>query len=199
MARRFDVSPLIAFRVVTAILFLATAYFTVSVQLRRGRLQSLGRDAIIASGTGVERVQVLDGDEVSVRAEGETFIVRLLGVQCFDDKVYEPGIASHGAACRRAFERALDAGGLTIEFESFARDVHGRVLAYLHAGGIDIGAHLIAEGLGVVRTSHAFGRETDYLALEQAARARGLGVWGDARIVERINGLKSGWAEARSR
>jgi len=92
-----------------------------------------------------------------------------------------------GAAARERLAALLDAGeAVCVAVES---DRYGRVVARCAAGGVDIGARLVAEGLAwaYLRYSRA------YASLEAEARAAGRGVWqGEAT-------LPSDWRAAAGR
>lgn len=63
--------------------------------------------------------------------------------------------------------------GHTVTCEPLDSDAYGRIVARCIAGGVDVGAQLVAEGL-----AWAFVRySTDYAELETRARKIGAGIW----------------------
>ncbi len=63
--------------------------------------------------------------------------------------------------------------GADISCEALDRDPYGRIISRCAAGGRDIGATLIAEGLAWAFVEYS----DDYVAMETAARAGAVGVW----------------------
>lgn len=191
-------SPTRAFWLVVIVLVISSVFFTISVERQR---QSWASDADLrlTSGQEVELVKVIDGDELSVRAGGASFILRLLGIKCFDAKMNDPLVAPHGAQCVQALGELIDKKALAVEFDTRARDAEGRVLAYLMAAGVDVGRELVSRGYAVVYTEYGFSREADYLRAEREARARRRGMWHDPRVRRRLEALKIDWAARRGR
>ncbi|MCA9542916.1 MAG: thermonuclease family protein, partial [Myxococcales bacterium] len=73
-----------------------------------------------------------------------------------------------------------------------------RVLGYVMAGRLDVGAALVKRGALVAYTAYPFGREAAYLAAEAEARAQGRGLWADPQAVAQVDALKLAWASQRS-
>lgn len=199
MARRdrFDISPTTAFWLVVSCLLICTLYFTISVEMRRFQWDERDPELTVESGEVVQVIQVIDGDEVSVKRGDDVFVVRLLGTKCFSSKVNEPGISQIGAACEAALERLTADKQATVEFEEFKKDKAKRVLAYLRVGETDVGERLIRDGLSLTYTRYPFSREDRYLAAESAARTRARGIWGEPRATERAKALKIEWKTSR--
>jgi len=124
---------------------------------------------------GVRRV--IDGDTLVV-ADGRH--VRFIGINAMelghDGGTDQP----YAAAARDRLKRLIkDHGGkLNLESGSETYDEHGRTLAYLFAGGEDLGAELIREGLAVVvAVPPDVARLDCYAEAETQARAAHLGIW----------------------
>lgn len=192
-----SVSPTRAFWLVVCVLIGASLYFTVSVEQRR-RSWSAHAGALTPGAT-VELVEVIDGDELAVRAAGGTFILRLLGIKCFDAKMNDPTVARHGAQCVQTLTDLITKKALTVEFDASAVDERGRRLAYLSAAGVDVGRSMVEQGHAAVYTEFGFSREPDYLAAEREARRRRRGMWRDPRARRRLEALKAEWAARRAR
>ncbi len=194
-----------AFWSVAAVLLGSAAFFTVSVEWRRQTWAS-GGDARLTAGEPVELVRVIDGDELSVRRGESTFIVRLIGIDCFDSTMNDPVVARHGARGVEAIEALVGGAPLTIELGGVgeagegtaARDARGRARAYVRAGDLDIGERLVRDGHALVYTAEPFAREFAYVEAERAALAARRGIWRSPRLRIRIDALKSEWASRRA-
>ncbi len=201
MARSpWDISPTAAFWVVVLALFGFSAWFTTSVELRRAALTTKRNQKLeLKSGEELKMVKVIDGDEVSMQRGPDVFIVRLLGVKCFDAKVVEPGISEFGAACESAVRRELSTDRkITLEFEGdLLRDKAGRVLAYLKAGERDIGERLVDQGHALVYTKYPFSRMPLYLGAQDRANSRALGIWSSKKAKERALSLQATWGQKK--
>lgn len=115
-----------------------------------------------------------DGDTLSVRLDGRTEKVRLVGVD-----TPERGQPFYSRATE--FTRAATVGRtVTLDADPMSddRDRHGRLLRYvvLEDGRV-LGEELVRAGLGGIYTGALFERRDRYLALEADARAAGRGMW----------------------
>jgi endonuclease YncB( thermonuclease family) len=195
--RRFELSSNHVYWTFVAALAASTVFFVSHVELRRAELRT-DRSVEIDSGTVVQLVRVLDADEVSVRDEdGETFVVRLLGVKGFSSTASEPGVSGLGEQAVTALERALTSAQVHVVFDDFLLDRSGRVLAYLEADGQDVGQLLVEHGHLVTYTRYPFSREARYQAAEAEARSERRGLWGNLKAVERVQGWQATWHAAR--
>ena len=200
MARRpWDITPTAAFWVVVVALFGFSAWFTTSVEIRRQALKTKRSQKLeLKSGETLKLVKVIDGDEVSMQRGEDVFIVRLLGVKCFDAKVVEPGISEFGAACESAVRRALSGDRkVVLEYDVFKRDKAGRVLAYLRADERDVGEWIDDQGNAVIYTKYPFKRMTRYLAAQDRANSRAVGLWSSTKARERALALQAQWSRPK--
>src|SRR5690606_12711800 len=78
-------------------------------------------------------------------------------------------------------------------------DPRGRHLGFLELNGQDLGLQLIAAGELGVYTEYPFSRETQYLAVEQQARAEQRGLWAASAVHGRLLALRRTWAAVRGR
>jgi len=90
-----------------------------------------------------------------------------------------------GQTCKRADGRSWQCGtdatnrlaelveGREVECQALDRDAYGRIVARCMAGGIDVNARLVAEGLAWAFTRYS----DDYANHEAAAKAARLGIW----------------------
>ncbi|MFN3199434.1 MAG: thermonuclease family protein [Bradymonadia bacterium] len=194
---RFDISPTTAFWIVVSSLMICALFFTISVETRRGQWNEKDPELIVEAGEQVEVVQVIDGDEVSVKRGEDVFVVRLLGIKCFSSKVNEPGISQIGAACEATLNRLAAGKTGTVEFDEFKKDKAKRVLAYLKVAETDIGQQLVLDGLALTYTRYPFSREDSYLSAEETARTRARGLWGQPIATDRAKALKAEWKSSR--
>ena len=179
----------------------ASAFFTVKVELHRRALQQTA-DGEFATGQSVTVVAAIDGDEVSVAdALGNRTVVRLLGVKAFEASRNDTVTRVYG---QRAFEylETLVGRKALITLGDPARDPSKRLLAYLELEGadgppLDVGLHMVEDGLTVVYTQFPHAREDVYLGAETRATRERRGVWADERAVQRIDALKALWQERR--
>lgn len=193
-------SPTRVFWLIMLVLVGASIFFTVSVERKRRAWSTHEATVRLAAGQEVEPIKVIDGDELSVRAGADAFIVRLLGIKCFAAKTNDPVVALYGARCVQALTELIDKKALTVDFDGPSEnDERGRTLAYLSAAGIDVGRSLVADGYAMVYTRYAFGREAGYQVAEREARRLRRGMWRDARVARRIEALKAEWATQRAR
>lgn len=198
--KRPDLSPDSVYWALIATLAASSVFFALSVELRRHRWSTGAAGATLATGALVEVVQVLDGDEVSVKLPGgSSVIVRLLGVKAFEPKVNEPGLSEYGDAAVQQLERLLARPApLTLEFEAPQHDDAGRLLAYLRKDSVDVGATLIEGGIALAFTRYGFSREGAYVALQQRAKERAKGLWSSTRAIERAQALEEQWRAERA-
>lgn len=196
--RAFDLSSNQVYWAFVAILAASTSYFVASVEQRRAELRSSG-ELELESGTEVRLVRVMDADEVSMHTlDGQAFVVRLLGIKGFPTTANEPGVSGLGVDAMNALERALVDKQIFVVFDELKFDSSHRVLAYLEVEGQDVGRLLVERGHVVTYTRYAFSREGSYQGAEAEARSERLGLWGNAKAVERILGWQATWQAARA-
>lgn len=199
MSRRaFDPSSNSVYWVFVAILAVSTVYFVASVEQRRAALRSSGA-VDVESGTEVRLSRVMDADEVSVHTvDGEAFVVRMLGIKGFSTTASEPGVSGLGQEAMTSLERALANEQIVLVYDELKLDSSGRVLAYLEVEGRDVGQLLVERGHVVTYTRYPFSREGAYQGAEAEARSERLGLWGNDKAVERVQGWQATWQAARA-
>lgn len=189
--RLIGISPETAFWLVMGVLFGFSCFFTYQVQARRRSVR--GKGTQVASGAQVRPVQAIDGDEVSIKVAGSPLVVRLVGIKAFSPSTNEPEIKAEGLAAKRALDRLIKSGPLKVEYDSFKKDKHGRLLGYLRVGEKDVARTLVRKGLVMVFTRYPFPRQADYLTAEGKARASQVGIWLNPRAAQRATTLKAVW------
>ena len=191
------VSPTRAFWLVVFVLFGSSLFFTVEVE--RQRRSWSAHAGSLQPGATVELIEVIDGDEIAVRAAEGSFIVRVLGIKCFDAKMNDPAVSRHGVQCVQSLTELITRKALTVEFDASAVDERGRTLAYLSAAGIDVGLALVEQGHAAVYTEFGFSRESAYLRAQREARRKRRGMWRDPTARRRLDALEREWSRRRAR
>jgi len=122
-------------------------------------------------GTDAMVERVVDGDSLLVLVEGEPDEIRLIGINApeFDECGADEARITLGEA--QLFESVTLVGD--------RRDQFGRRLAYLFAGGEDVGLGLVGGGRAIATSTDHPGRD-DYITAEGQARAEGFGLWAPA-------------------
>jgi len=120
-------------------------------------------------GTTAQVAAVLDGDSIAVVVSGREDELRLLGINA-----PEPG------ECFADEARTLlgTAAGDTIVVVGDGRDQFGRILGYAYRGADNLNQWMLAEG-GALATTPEHDLLPDFLAAEQEAVLRGIGMWAD--------------------
>lgn len=116
-------------------------------------------------------LRILDGDTLEIGP----MLIRLHGI---DAPEKGQKCASRdgdtwrcGAAAVNRLEELVAGSALTCD--PLSRDPYGRIIARCHAGGTDIAATLINEGLAWAFAEYS----QDYVSLEQTARTQNAGIW----------------------
>ena len=137
-------------------------------------------------------VRVIDGDTIDVLINGNTYRIRLLGVDCPEttaerNKPYEYDsitdlnyLAEWGQRAKKFTEEVLDHRTVYVEFDELAglKGYYGRYLAYVYLeNGTDFNALLIKNGLARVYVEGTFKKESEYVKLENYAKTHKIGLW----------------------
>jgi endonuclease YncB( thermonuclease family) len=128
--------------------------------------------------TGIRRVT--DGDTL-VLADGRH--VRLIGIDAMELGHDGAPDQPYAIEARDRLKQLIEAhaGGLRLGAGAQNYDEHGRTLAYVFAGGDDLGLQLLREGLAVlVAVPPDFAQLACYARAEAQARNSGLGIWSKA-------------------
>ncbi|MYE03275.1 MAG: thermonuclease family protein [Alphaproteobacteria bacterium] len=133
--------------------------------------------ALLLSGTSAARdvltgpARVLDGDTIEVRGQR----VRLHGIDAPESTQMCLDAAGRAYGCGRVATEVLAAGTGRGSVDCRIRDIdrYGRLVAVCYRNGSDLNAWMVSQGhaLAYRRYGH------DYVAHEDAARARRLGIW----------------------
>ena len=114
--------------------------------------------------------KVIDGDTIKVGGAK----IRLHGIDApesaqichANDQTYRCGAQATHSLTKRI-------GGRSVSCEERDRDRYGRIVAVCKAGGEDLNAWLVSEGLALAYRRYS----TDYIAQEQTAREARRGLW----------------------
>jgi micrococcal nuclease len=124
-------------------------------------------DGTTPSGIAVTVLTVFDGDSMVVGAPGNDLEVRLLGVnapedgECFSDRA-------------RDMLLAMASGDVILVGDEY--DQYGRLLAYVYVGGANLNQEMVRAG-GAIAMSTDHPLRADFIAAEQDATLRGVGLW----------------------
>lgn len=110
---------------------------------------------------------VIDGDSLRFGKVA----VRLHGIDA-------PEIDQRGGRLARRHLLAL-VDDQTVECEARDRDRYGRVVAECFAGGVNLGAAMVADGYALAFIRYSM----DYVSEEADARLAGVGIWGLGEVV----------------
>lgn len=187
-----------AFFLFVGTLFAFSIVFTWRVEVMRASVAKARGAEDLPSGTDVEVIQVVDGDELAVRSPGgKNFVVRVLGIKSFDAVAREQGVSSFGQASVDFLKDRTSAKTVRLEFTTYAKDSRGRLLSYVHVGEEDLGKSLVERGLSLVFVQYPFDRESEYLVQQSLAQASKIGLWGNDKARARASALLASWKAAR--
>lgn len=124
-------------------------------------------DGTAPDGDEVAVLEILDGDSLRVQTTAGEQEVRLLGIN-----------APERDECYADQARSLlgGAAGTAVTLVGGTTDQFGRRLAHVYAGSTDLGGWMIAQGAAIAM-SEDHDLLPDYLAAEQEAVLRGVGLW----------------------
>jgi micrococcal nuclease len=124
--------------------------------------------------------RVIDGDTVEL-ATGER--VRYLLVDTPEST--GGAVECFGLEARDENRALVEGRRVSLRYDAVCRDRYDRLLAYVTVDGIDVNALLIEEGYActLVIPPNGSERAAEFLALEQGARDRALGLWGDCPAI----------------
>ena len=136
---------------------------------------------VTGAGTGAAQstqaayvVRVIDGDTIEVQVEGATATVRLMGIDTPETKHPTRPVEYYGAEAAALAGMTVD---LTTDRTGDREDMYGRWLRYVVVRGVDFNAALVREGYARAVRGFAYARRAEFIALENDARSRGVGLW----------------------
>ena len=105
------------------ILFSLSFFFTYRIISFKLSLTLASGSLSVKSGTEVEFVKAIDGDEIAVKTENQNFIVRILGIKSFDPTVNDPYVAGIAQQGFSFLIKQFAGKKLTLRFIEFKSDV----------------------------------------------------------------------------
>lgn len=183
----------------TLIACLLTAAGFFSVGTWRFYSANQQREAKLETGDSATLARILDGDTLVLAKAGQgQTTVRLLGIKTLESKHGKDEMATYGRAAEEAIRRIVGDKPLRILVNQPPRDRHGRTLATLYAGELDVGLELVSQGHALVYAAYPFASMPLYLQEQKSARARHLGLWADPEISARAEAWFREWEKRGS-
>ena len=141
-------------------------------------LQTTGTGAAQSTESAVV-VRVINGDTIEVQVEGATATVRLMGIDTPETQHPTRPVEFYGPEAAALTETALSGKtvNLTPDVTGDREDQYGRLLRYVTVQGVDFNAALVREGYARAVRGFQYARRAEFIALEDAARSRGIGLW----------------------
>jgi micrococcal nuclease len=123
----------------------------------------------------IERIS--DGDTITVRIDGRSEKIRLIGIDA-----PELGQRPWGKKAKEHLESLIEASSLyvTLEYDVVRRDKYARLLSYVRtADGKLINAEMLRDGYAVLFTFPPNVKHVDqFIEAQRQARDRKIGIWG---------------------
>ena len=129
-------------------------------------------DASFAQDVLTGPARVIDGDTIEIRGQR----VRLHGIDAPESAQTCTDAAGRTYGCGRVASNALASmvgGHASVTCRVRDTDRHGRLVAACFRDGVDLNAWMVRDGYAMAYRHYA----SDYVAHEDAARARGAGIW----------------------
>ena len=125
----------------------------------------------------VERV--IDGDTIQVRFEGNSYTVRLMGVDTPETKHPTKAVQYFGREASAFTKAHLEGKTVALERDRTGdtADRYGRLRRYVYLDGQNFNARLIREGYAHACRRFPFSKRKQFIRLEEQARRRGIGLW----------------------
>lgn len=143
----------------------------------------------------VKVVDTIDGDTIKVLVDGKEETVRLLGVDTPETKDPRRGVQCFGHAASEFTKSLLMGQAVRLMTDPMEqnRDAFGRLLRYIYLqDGTMINEKLVAEGYAFAYEKFPTSRTERLKLLEQRARSRNLGLWGECNVtIKNAGKLKS--------
>lgn len=114
-------------------------------------------------------VGITDGDTITVRTAAGTLKIRLAGIDAPEKR--QP----YGSKAKEALGKML--AGREVRLIDEGKDVYGRTLARVIAGGIDVNAAMVRQGYAWHFVK--YDKSADLAAAEREARKAKRGLWAD--------------------
>lgn len=129
---------------------------------------------------GPYRVEkVSDGDTIAVRRGNSRELVRLIGVDAPEIEGPYRRAEKGGVESRIELEKLLQGKQVILEFDAQQglRDQHGRLLAFVYTGNVQVNREQISRGYALAYRKFKHAHREEFIRLENEARARKRGLW----------------------
>ncbi|HEY5805784.1 MAG TPA: thermonuclease family protein [Candidatus Saccharimonadales bacterium] len=133
-----------------------------------------------------------DGDTITVDMNGQSETVRMIGVDTPETHRPDTPVQCYGPAASAYTKNLIGTQKVRLEADptNQNRDRYNRLLRYVYLpDGRLVQAELIQNGYGFAYTSFPFTKKTDFIKLEEQAKANNKGLWGNCTVTEE-NGRK---------
>ena len=131
-----------------------------------------------SSPTAVYAARIIDGDTI-VLSDGT--VVRYIGIDAPEIAYQENEAGCYADEARNRNKELVGTNPIRLEFTDQKTDKYDRTLAYVWVGDTLVNQALVAGGYAYAYNfGHNHPRETDFLAAQEAARSKSLGLWGAA-------------------
>ena len=137
--------------------------------------------------------QFIDGDTIAVGMNGNTEIVRMIGIDTPETHRPNTPVQCFGSEAANYTKSLIGVRSVRLEADALNtnRDRYGRLLRYVYLpDGTLIESRLISEGYGFAYTSFPFSKAEEFKTLENSAKAAGRGLWTACEITVQANGLR---------
>ena len=183
--------------------FCALFFFFGAESFRRDLWKSHPELFIDQQQVTIERV--IDGDELQlVDANGYSARFRMLGIKTFDSTANDPMDSQIGKTCFSYLESTALGRKAQIQLSEKVLDNKGRLLGSIYLlneeGEPDkqsLAEILLQRGYAVVYTRYDFPDMDKYLNIQAEAKIVKQGLWGNARLSERVEILMQQWRKER--
>ena len=127
-----------------------------------------------------EVMQVIDGDTLLVKIEGEAISVRLIGVDA-PESVHrdESRNTPEGVVASDWMKQFVTGKKVSLEYDQELYDRYGRTLAYVYVDGVLLEDELLRAGMAITLFMEPNNRyEKHFADIEREARRQNAGFWG---------------------
>lgn len=132
----------------------------------------------------------VDGDTITVKMNGRTETVRLIGVDTPETHRPNTPVQCYGPAAAAFTKNTIGTQKVRLEADptNQNRDRYGRLLRYVYLpDGRLLDQILVEQGYGFAYTSFPFQKKADFVAAEKTAKDAAKGLWGNCTVTQ-VNG-----------
>lgn len=136
-------------------------------------------DRTVTEQVPVDLIEVVDGDSIKVRINGEVESVRYLLIDTPETNHPNMCVQPYGKEASNRNEELLRSGSVTLEFDGPERDKYDRLLAHVYVDGISVQQTLLEEGLARVAYIYnpPYKHLDAYYQAEELAKEKRLNIW----------------------